>query len=277
MNTKRSEIYVGKTGTGKTTLVRSLAPNAIYFYASEVQVADIYSIPLDLGIIIEDLDYRPNTKEIVHIIRSYKGNVILTSKNRKSIPKEILNICKIKNVGTKKYLRESIKSLSPRGEEPVSFERDVYSLINDYLRDSNRENIKEILLFNKPADTQIISWLTENLHPNKLLFIDGVVKRRWSQEYFYEMLAYTHDGKLCRKTNMAKRGKYSKVPSLLKRVGLKPDEERLFRQLIEDENFLKLAKKKYNNQEYRLMGLGEKIIRKSKPKKPKIKKLEDFF
>ena len=277
MNTKRSEIYVGKTGTGKTTLVKSLAPDAIYFYANEVEIADIYSVPRDLGIIIEDLDHKPNTKEIVHIIRSYRGNVILTSKNRKSIPKEILNICKIKNVGTKKYLRESIKALSPRSEEPVSFERDVFSLINEYLRDSDREKIKELLLFNKPADTQIISWLTENLHPNKLLFIDGVVKRRWPQEYFYEMLAYTHDGKLFRKTSMAKRGKYSKVPRLLKRVGLKPDEERLFRQLLEDENFLKLAKKKYNNQEYRLMGLGEKKIRTTKPKKPVMKKLEDFF
>jgi hypothetical protein len=109
------------------------------------------------------------------------------------------------------------------------------------------------------------------------LFIDGVVKRRWPQEYFYEMLSYTHDGKLFRKTNMAQRGKYSKAPRLLKRVGLKPDEERLFKQLIESEDFAKFAKKKYNNEECRLMGLGEKKVRKDKPKKPKIKTLEDFF
>ena len=277
MNTKRSEIYIGKTGTGKTTLVKSLLPDALYFYANEIEIVDVYSIPIELGIIIEDVDFKPNTKEIVKVIRSYRGTVVLTSKNRKSIPKEILNICKVKNVGTKKYLRETVKGLAPRSEEPFSFERDVFTLINDYLRNSDRELIKDLLLFNKPSDTQMISWLTENLHPNKLLFIDGVVKRRWPQEYFYEMLSYTHDGKLFRKTNMAQRGKYSKAPRLLKRVGLKPDEERLFKQLIESEDFAKFAKKKYNNEECRLMGLGEKKVRKDKPKKPKIKTLEDFF
>ena len=277
MNTNRSEIYIGKTGTGKTTLVKSLLPDALYFYANEIEIVDIYSVPIELGIIIEDVDFKPNTKEIVKVIRSYRGTVVLTSKNRKSIPKEILNICKVKNVGTKKHLRESIKDFAPRSEEPFSFERDVFTLINDYLRNSNRELIKDLLLFNKPADTQIISWLAENIHPNKLLFIDGVVKRRWPQQYFYEMLAYTHDGKLFRKTNMAKRGKYSKAPRLLKRVGLKPDEERLFKQLIKSEEFVKFVKKKYNNEECRLMGLGERKVRKEKPKKPKIKTLEEFF
>ncbi len=277
MNTKRSEIYVGKTGTGKTTLVKSLLPNALYYYANEVEIADIYSVPIELGIIIEDLDFKPNTKEIVNVIRSYRGTVVLTSKNRKSIPKEIINICKIKNVGTKRHLRESIKGFAPRSEEPFSFERDVFTLINDYLRNSDRELVKDLLLFNKPSDTQMISWLTNNLHPNKLLFIDGVVKRRWPQQYFYEMLSYTHDGKLFRKTNMAKKGKYSKAPRLLKRVGLKPDEERLFRQLTNDEDFVKFAKRKYNNEECRLMGLGEKRIRREKPKKPKMKTLEEFL
>lgn len=76
---------------------------------------------------------------------------------------------------------------------------------------------------------------------------------------------------------MATRGKYSKVPRLLKRLGLKSDEERLFRQLIKDEDFLKFAKKKFNNEECRLMGLGEKKVRKSKPKRPKIKTLEEFL
>ena len=277
MNTKRSEIYIGKDGTGKTTLVKSLLPNAVYFFANEVEVVDVFSIPTDLGIIIEDLDFKPNTKEIVKIIRSYRGTVVLTSKNKKSIPKEIINICKIKNVGTRKYLREAIKEFAPRSEEPFSFERDVFTLVNDYLKNSDRELIKDLLIFNKPADTQIISWLTNNLHPNKLLFIDGVVKRRWPQRYFYEMLAYSHNGRLFRKTNMATRGKYSKVPRLLKRLGLKPDEERLFRQLIKDEDFLKFAKKKFNNEECRLMGLGEKKVRKSKPKRPKIKTLEEFL
>ena len=76
---------------------------------------------------------------------------------------------------------------------------------------------------------------------------------------------------------MAKKGKYSKAPRLLKRVGLKPDEERLFRQLTNDEDFVKFAKIKYNNEECRLMGLGEKRIRREKRKMTIMKTLEEFL
>jgi len=265
MNNERAEVFVGKEGTGKTTKVRNLLPNALYMFANDVEISDIHSVPKELGIIIEDIHYKPMTKEIVSIIRSYRGKVLLTSRNQKSIPAEIKRITKMRKVGSKKYVQEEIKSLAPRSEEPFTYERDIFSLMTEYLRDTDREKIRELLLYNKPADTQVVSWLAENIHPNKIIFVDGVVKRRWSQRYFYEMLAYSHNGKFFRRPSMPKRGSYSKVPKLLKRVGLQPHEKRLFVQLLEDEDFYKYAKSKYNNEECRLMGLGEK-------RKPKERK-----
>ena len=91
----------------------------------------------------------------------------------------------------------------------------------DFLKNTNRDLIAELLLFNKPSDTQVLSWLTENMHPNRLIFIDGVVKRRWSQRYFYEMLAYSHTGKSFGRVNMPKRRAYSQIPRLSRRLGVK--------------------------------------------------------
>lgn len=277
INKDRTEIFVGKAGTGKTTKVKELFPNAVYQYANNIDIKDIFSVPIDLGIIIEDLHYKPMTKEIVDIILKYRGTVVLTSINQKTIPKEINKICRIKRVGSKQHIQEQLKEIAPRSEEPFSYERDVFSLINEYLKSGDRELIRELLLFNKPADTQIVSWLNENLHPNKLLFVDGVVKRRWPQRYFYEMLAYCHEGKMFRRATMPKRGKYSKVPRLLKRVGLAPHEHKLFKQLLQDSDFRKHALSKFNNEECRLMGLGEKKTLSLRKEKTKQFSLEEFL
>tara|TARA_R100001463_G_scaffold1194_3_gene5192 strand:- start:680 stop:1528 length:849 start_codon:yes stop_codon:yes gene_type:complete len=277
INKDRTEIFVGKAGTGKTTTVKEMLPNAVYQYANVIDIKDIFSVPIELGIIIEDIHYKPMTKEIVDIILKYRGTVVLTSINQKSIPKEIKKICKIKRVGSKQHIQEQLKEIAPRSEEPFSYERDVFSLINEYLKSGDRDLIRELLLFNKPADTQIVSWLNENLHPNKLLFVDGVVKRRWPQRYFYEMLAYCHEGKVFRRANMPTRGKYSKVPRLLKRVGLASHEHRLFKQLIKEDEFRKHAMSKYNNEECRLMGLGEKKTLSIRKKKTKQFSLEEFL
>ena len=51
----------------------------------------------------------------------------------------------------------------------------------------DRELIRELLLFNKPSDTQIISWLAENMHPNRLIFVDGVVKGDGVSDIFVDV------------------------------------------------------------------------------------------
>lgn len=262
MNKNRPILLTGKHGTGKSTQAKKMLPNATVYYADSINIPDVYSIPRDIGIIIEDIHFKPNKQEILEVLRSYRGEIIITSINEKDVPKEIKTMCKIKRAGSKQYVLESIKEIAPRSEKPETLEMDMYSIVMEYLKNSDREKIKDILLLNKPADIFLISMLMENLNPNKLVFIDGVVKRRWKTSYFYEMLAYSHTGKTYMRPQFPKKRTYSKIPNLCKRLGLEKNEFRLFQQLIEDDEFLKFAQSKLNNEECRLMGLGEKRKRK---------------
>tara|TARA_R110000822_G_scaffold46818_6_gene124543 strand:- start:760 stop:1605 length:846 start_codon:yes stop_codon:yes gene_type:complete len=273
---ERAIIITGKHGTGKTTKALEIVPNAFVYYANVMDIKDPSSLPVDNGIIIEDLHYKPKNDVILDVLRKYRGKVVMTSINQKSVPNEIKNMAKFKRAGSKSHTRDSIKEIAPRSEEPFSFERDMFSLVNDYLKESNREKVLGLLRFNNPPDTQIINWLAENQHPNKLVFIDSVVKRRWNKEYFFEMLAYNHTGKKFGKPRMPHRKAYSKIPNICRRLGLKSGEARLLKQLIEDEDFTAYAKKKLNNGDCRLIGLGEKRTPKPRVKKMKQLNLGDF-
>jgi len=262
MNKNRPILLTGKHGTGKTTQAREKLPNAVIYYANEIDIPDVFSIPRNIGIIIEDIHYNPNKQEILEVLRTYRGEIIITSLNEKDVPLEIKTMCQIKRVGSKQHILDSIKNIAPRSEKPETLEMDMYSLVIEYLKNSDRDKIKDILLLNKPADIFLISMLMENLNPNKLVFIDSVVKRRWKTSYFYEMLAYAHTGKTYMRPQFPKKRTYSKIPNLCRRLGLEKNEFRLFKQLIEDEDFRKFAQSKLNNEECRLMGLGEKRKRK---------------
>ena len=276
MNKDRTIVITGKNGTGKSTMAREMFEDAIIYYANDIEIPDIKSVPKERGIIIEDIHYKPKKDEILNVLRNYGGKVVMTSLNQKSVPSNIKNMVKFKRAGTKQYLRDEIKDLAPRCEEPLSFEKDTFSLVMDYMKESDRDLIAKLLKINKPSDTQIMSWLVENIHPNRLIFADGVVKRKWSQKYFYEILAYAYQGRNFSRPAYPKRKAYSKIPSLCRRLKLRSGDERLLRQLCKDENFSRWAKTKLNNSECRLLGLGEKKIRKSKPK-IKISKLSDYY
>jgi len=256
MNNDRPTLIVGKTGTGKTTMAMAMFSEPMVFYGNEIEVFDIGALPRDRGILVEDIHYKPKKDVILSLIRNYRGKLVLTSINKKSVPKEILNACKVKLAGSKNYLRESIQEIAPRTEEPLSYERDTFSLVNDYLKNTDRELVREALLYNKPSDTQILNWVLENVHPNKLLFVDGRVKRRWSQRYFYEMLAYVHNGRFVGRLSFPQRKAYSKIPFLCKRLGVR--NERQLKQLLQDEDYKKYVMTKLNNSDCRLIGLEKK-------------------
>jgi hypothetical protein len=262
MEIKRPILLTGKTGTGKTSKAKGMLPEAPIYYANEMGIKELGSMSKDNGIIIEDIHLKPKKDEILNVLRKYRGQVIITSLNEKSVPKDIKSMCQIKRDGTNRYLLEEIKQIAPRSTEPLSMEQDTYSLVSMYLKETDRDLVANVLKHNKPSDTQIMSWLVENLHPNKLLFVDGVVKRRWNQSYFYEMLAFAHAGKTLGQVKMPKRGKYSQKPKLIKRLGIKTGEERLLRQFTKDANFVEYAKSKLNNGECRILKLGEKRRRK---------------
>ena len=255
----RAILITGKVGTGKSTKAKTFVDNPAILYANDIDF-DVGSFPVEHGIIIEDVHYKPDKSAILDIIRRYKGQVVLTSINQKSVPKEIFDMCQVKRAGSVDHLKQSINELAPHSVSPVTWERDTYSLVYEYMKETDRELIRNLLLFNKPSDTQVISWLAENMHPNRLIFIDGVVKRRWKQRYFYEMLAYAHEGKMVGRLNMPTRRKYSKVPSLSRRLKVK--NPKVLQQLLMDKDFREHAKKKLNNAECRILKIGEKKKRK---------------
>tara|TARA_R110002012_G_scaffold299778_1_gene499057 strand:- start:2608 stop:3465 length:858 start_codon:yes stop_codon:yes gene_type:complete len=278
LNKNRPILITGKTGTGKTTKARNMLPNALVVYANEMNIQDLGSHPKEDGIIIEEVHYKPIKDSILNVIRRYRGEVVLTSINEKDVPKEIKSKCQIKRAGSSNYLFESIKDLAPHSEEPFSLDKDTFSLVSFFLKETDRELVSNILKHNKPADTQILSWLVENIHPNKILFIDGVVKRRWPQNYFYEMLSYCHSGNIHGRVSMPKRGTYSKIPKLLRRIGIKNADKRIFLQLKQDEDFVRYAKTRFNNGDCRILLLGEKKRRKkTSPVKVKINTLEEYY
>ena len=275
LTNNRTILITGKTGTGKSTKALTFVENPAILYANDIDF-DVGSFPNELGIIIEDVDYKPDKDSILNIIRNYRGQVVLTSRNEKSVPKEIKDMCKIKRAGSKNYLRESIELTAPHSISPFSFERDTYSLVRGFLKEKDRDLMAKLLLFNKPADTQILSWLVENMHPNRLIFVDGIVKRRWSQRYFYEMLSYSHGGNSFDRLNMPVRRKYSIIPRLSRRLGVK--NPKVLQQLLLDDEFKTHAKTKLNNGECRLLKIGEKRRkRKTDPIRVVQSSLEDFL
>jgi hypothetical protein len=275
MNKKRPILLTGKIGTGKTRKAKTFVNDPVIFYANSIDY-DIGSIPTECGIIIEDVHHKPEKEAILTILRNYRGQIVLTSINEKSVPKDIKTMCQIKRAGSKNYLREKIEASAPRSEPPFSYERDTFSLVMDFLKTKDRDFVCDLMLFNKPSDTQILTWLTENMHPNRLIFIDGVVRRKWSQRYFYEMLSYAHMGNMVGRIQMPRRGTYSKVPSLSRRLGVK--NPKLLSQLFEDDSFRDWAKTKLNNAECRLLKLGEKKRRKkTDPVRVQQKSLEEFI
>lgn len=274
INKNRAILITGKAGTGKSTKAKTFVNDPAIIYANEMDF-DVFSQPIDNGIIIEDVHYKPNTQAILTVLRNYKGQVVLTSINEKSVPKEIKNMCQIKRAGSVNHLRNEIATMAIHSEEPSSYDRDTFALVHEYLKETNRDTIAKLLLFNKPSDTQIISWLSDNIHPNKLIFVDGVVKRRWSQRYFYEMLAYAHGGNSFGRLSMPMRRKYSEVPKLSKRLGVR--NPKILKQLCMDEELVEHFKKKLNNAECRVLKLGEKKKKRKRKIEIKNKNLEEFM
>ena len=268
---------VGKPGTGKTTkAMEYLSDNPIVMYADEYDIHDNYSIPTSRGILIEDVHHKPNTDAIKKTLREYRGQIVITSINQKSVPKDIFNMCKLKRAGSKKHLQDSIRTMAPNAVEPREYDLDVFSLVVEYLKNENRDEVVELLKLNKPPDALFLSLLSSNIHPNKLVFVDSEVKRKWPVDYFYELIAYKHEGKIYRRLSFDKRYPKSDLPSICRKLGLKKRESYLLDGLLQDPDFVSYAKTVLDNKQCRVLKLGEKRRRKKTDPTPKSSLLEDF-
>ena len=85
MKRNRPILLTGKSGTGKSTKAKTFVNNPIIVYANEMGLKDIFSIPIDDGIIIEDVHFKAKKDEVLFVLRNYKGQIVLTSINEKSV------------------------------------------------------------------------------------------------------------------------------------------------------------------------------------------------
>jgi hypothetical protein len=277
INMTRPIIIVGKTGTGKTTkALEILGDNPIIRYANEYDIEDNFSIPIDRGILIEEANYKPKLELIVNTINQYQGQVVLTSLNQKDVPKGIFGLCKLKRAGTKNYYQVSLSEDLVGSQDPVDYDKNIFELFYDYLRNKDRNDIVIQLKLNKPYDEQFLSWLALNIHPNKIAYLDAKVKRRWSQSYFYELLAYAHKpSSHSHKAIIPQRKARPKIIDVCRKLGLRPYEHHLIKQLIQDDGFAKYASKTLNNYERRMLHLPEPP-RKKKVLTHRVATLGDF-
>ena len=267
-NQNRTIIVVGKDGTDKLEKARKLvSEDPIIMYANEYDIEDNHSIPADRGIIIRECNYKPNTEAIRKTILEYKGQVVLTSINQKDVPKKLFGMCKL-NRATKKSLFDEIKEIAPRSDEPYNYDVDIFTMVGDYLRNPDREVIMNQLKVSEPADIQFISWLAPNLHPNKLMFLDAKVKRRWSKTYFYEMLAYAHDGRMHRKMTPPQRKAYSSIPKILRKLKMRPFQKYLLKDLLKNDDFKDYCRNTLSTTDLRILKLSKERRTKRTPVQP---------
>ena len=67
------------------------------------------------------------------------------------------------------------------------------------------------------------------------------------------------------------------MPYICRRLGLKSNEIYLLKDLLNDESFVKKAKTKLNNAEYRMLGIGEKPKQRRIKRKDKTTTLEEWL
>mgnify|MGYP003116590772 CR=1 FL=1 len=262
LKTTQPILLVGKPMTGKTTGAISKLGDPIIMYANDIP-NDIYSLPPDKGLLIEEVHYKADVTAILELLRTYKGEIILTSNNQKDVPTKIKNKCKMSRA-TRKWGVEYISNIAPNSESPDNLERSMYDIMRQYLQDKDRDAIAKLLKHNKPADNYLMLWLSYNVNPNSIVFLDGHVKRRWSNNYFYELAAYSINGTNHSRLNPPSKGSYSNLVKICRGLGLKGRESHLLFDLLNDDGFLKKAKTKISNADWRKLGLGEKKMRKNK-------------
>ena len=269
MNRERATLIVGGYGSGKTTTAIKLMGDRPYkiIYANELDKFDIYSYPKDYGLIIEEVNYKPDTKKVLEIINVKSKYLILTSLNEKDISKTIINKCKRKRLGRLDFRQENM-ALAPNRNIVKDRTMSIFDLTLEWLKNKDRDEVQQILKHNKPADIQILSWVEPNINTAIISFVDSI-KWKWNKDYFYELLAYSYDGSHRGKLQFNKRRTYSPVPKICGKLNLKHAEAYLVKSLLENEEYREYATKKLDKDECKILGL-----KKPRKKRESVRKLK---
>ena len=119
-----------------------------------------------------------------------------------------------------------------------------------------------MLKHNKPSDMQILSWVSPNVDVNHIVFVDSIM-RKWSIDYFYELLTYSLSGYHGGRPKFAKRYSYSPVPKIMSKLKLKTKDSYLVKSLLQNDDYKIWATKQLNSDECKILNL-------KKPKKKRI-------
>jgi len=274
--TNKPKIFIGKSGCGKTfnAKVEMGAREYIICHGNNIPIDDVYSFPKDIGIIIEDLHETKLEKDkILDLIISGRY-VVLTSNNKKDVPKSIINSCQVKYPGKYDRRQVKIKLMAKNAEEVLSYDSGIYDISYQYLKAKNRGDYYRLLEYNKPPPMQLISWLSASLPNSEKIAFTASVMHRWPVKYLYALVAFSRDGKSGR-VIPPKRATSNPLNYICKRLGLKDTEVYLLRHLLKDEEYRIFARKRLTKEECKIVGLKKPTRKKEKVKKI-IKSLEEF-
>lgn len=87
-----------------------------------------------------------------------------------------------------------IKEIAPNSIITSDSEQTMFNILSNYMRNNDRDYVAELLKVNKPDFNHLMVWLHANIPLDNLLFLDGQVKGKWNNKYFYEMAAFIHSG-----------------------------------------------------------------------------------
>ena len=192
---ERPILLVGNYGSCKTTKAIEMMGRRPYkiVYGNNIDIEDIRSYPKNHGLIIEEVHFKPDKNKILDIMDVKHEHLILTSLNEKDVPKAIIDRCKKNRLGRVDHRQNTIRKIGSHMEPITLIDKSIYDLTIDYLNNPNREEVIKLLKHNKPPDIQILTWVMGNVDIRKISFVDSIM-RRWSADYFYELLALSESG-----------------------------------------------------------------------------------
>lgn len=267
------KLLVGGNGAGKTKRAKQILGRSpfVTMEACNITIDDIYSYPKTHGILIEEVHHKPQTSKIINILTVHK-NVVLTSINEKDVPKSIMNMCVRKRMGQNDNRQELIKKDAPNCIKPLKYEKSVYDLNIEYLKNDDRHQVLRYMKHNNPPDMQILSWVAPNIDVKQIAFADQIM-RRWNAEYFMEIFVFSWGGHHRGRVNFPQRNTYSPVPKICSKLGLKEKDAYLVKSYLKNPEWKEWAISKLDADECKILGL-------KKPRRQAIRysntKLGDF-